>query len=144
MDEIIIDGKNIIKPINLEKFKSEIMSTKEQVISKVELKYFKERGFLGLKSNVTGEDANKLIDDIQSLCMQIQQHDNALFNNIYIIYNALETIRKENIDGIIVAIKKHSDAIKQLKENYDLVMQACNISVKNEERINSIICRIKD
>lgn len=112
MDELIVDGKNVLEPVNLEENKREIMEQRKKVPSEVSLTHFKEN--VGIfRANVKGDDVNNLVTEIQSSFSDINTHITNLYDNIDKVFNTSESIHKGSIGGIIVAIKSAQKAIEQ-------------------------------
>lgn len=112
MDELIVDGKNVLEPVNLEENKREIMEQRKSVPSEVSLTHFKEH--VGIfRANAKGDDLNNLVTKIQSSFSDINTHITNLYDNIDTVFKTTESIHKDSIGGIIVAIKSAQEAIEQ-------------------------------
>ncbi|MBP3200928.1 MAG: hypothetical protein J6M39_04720 [Lachnospiraceae bacterium] len=116
-EELIVDGKNVLKPVDLEENKKEIMEARKKIPSEVSLTHFKEKVALIFSANVKGEEANELVTQIQECFTDIHKRETVLFDNVDTIYRTVETIHKDNIEGIIVAIKVAQTAIKRAEDN---------------------------
>lgn len=112
MDELIVDGKNVLEPVNLEENKREIMEQRKSVPSEVSLTHFKEN--VGIfRANVKGDDLNNLVTEIQSSFSDINTRETKVYDHIDTLFKTIESIHKGSIGGIIVAVKSSQEAIEQ-------------------------------
>lgn len=112
MEELIVDGKNVLQPVNLDANKNEIQRQRRNVPSQVSLNHFKEN--VGIfKANVKGEDVNDLVTQIQDCFVTLNQRDAKVYDELDTIFRVIEDIHDGTIKGIIAAIKSAQEAIAQ-------------------------------
>lgn len=110
--ELIVDGKNVLEPVNLEKNKNEIMQQRASVPSQVSLTHFKENvGFF--KANVKGDDMNDLVTELQKTFSDINIRESKVYDQLDMIFKTIESIHKGSIEGVIVGVKSAQEAISQ-------------------------------
>ena len=110
--ELIVDGKNVLEPVNLDKNKYEIMRQRASVPSQVSLTHFRENvGFF--KANVKGEDLNGLVTELQKTFSDINTRETKMYDQLDTVFKTVESIHKGSIEGIIVGVKSAQEAILQ-------------------------------
>ena len=110
-------ANEIIKPHKFEVSKNKIHSLSTSV-SNVSLQKFPTEGsiFPWNDHNITGDEANTLIvSPLQSALISQNTSIRSLFNIADEVYNALESLDKEYIQGIIAAVKSAEIASDQAK-----------------------------
>lgn len=142
--ELIVDGKNVLEPVNLEKNKSEIMQQRASVPSQVSLTHFKENvGFF--KANVKGEDVNDLVTELQKTFSDINTRETKMYDQLDTVFRTVESIHKGSIEGIIVGVKSAQEAISQaeyaietITETLVILQNFKNQLEENTEHLNDI------
>ena len=142
--ELIVDGKNVLEPVNLEKNKNEIIRQRESVPSQVSLTHFKENvGFF--KANVKGEDLNGLVTELQRTFSDINTRETKMYDQLDTVFRTVELIHKGSIEGIIVGVKSAQEAISQaeyaieaISETLDILQNFKNQLEENTEHLNDI------
>ena len=142
--ELIVDGKNVLEPVNLEKNKNEIMQQRASVPSQVSLIHFKENvGFF--KANVKGEDVNELVTELQKTFSDINTRETNMYNQLDTVFRTVESIHKGSIEGIIVGVKSAQEAISQaeyaietITETLVILQNFKNQLEENTEHLNDI------
>lgn len=142
--ELIVDGKNVLEPVNLEKNKNEIMRQRASVPSQVSLTHFKENvGFF--KANVKGEDMNDLVTELQKTFLDINTRETKMYDQLDIVFRTVESIHKGSIEGIIVGVKSAQEAISQaeyaieaISETLSILQDFKNQLEENTEHLNDI------
>ena len=142
--ELIVDGKNVLEPVNLEKNKNEIIRQRESVPSQVSLTHFKENvGFF--KANVKGEDLNGLVTELQRTFSDINTRETKMYDQLDTVFRTVESIHKGSIEGIIVGVKSAQEAISQaeyaieaISETLDILQNFKNQLEENTEHLNDI------
>ena len=111
--ELMVDGKNVLEPVNLDENKEEIMRQRQSVPSWQELTYFKENtGLLDLfDAYVKGKDLNDLVETLQSVFSTIYAREINMYDQLDIVFQTVEAIHKGSIEGIIHAIQAAQKAI---------------------------------
>ena len=110
-------ANEIIKPHKFEVSKNKIHSLSKSV-SNVSLQRFPTEGsiFSWNDHNITGNEANTLlVSPLQSALISQNSSIRSLFNIADEVYNALESLDKEYIQGIIAAVKSAEIASDQAK-----------------------------
>lgn len=110
-------ASEIIKPHKFEIAKNNIHSL-AQTVPNVSLQRFPTEGsiFSCNEHNITGNEANLLlVSPLQSTLIAQNSTIRSLFNIADEVYNALESLDKEYIQGIIVAVKSAEIASDQAK-----------------------------
>jgi len=110
-------ANEIIKPHKFEVSKNKIHSLSKSV-SNVSLQKFPTQGsiFSWNDHNITGNEANTLlVSPLQSALISQNTSIRSLFNIADEVYNALESLDKEYIQGIIAAVKSAEIASNQAK-----------------------------
>ena len=142
--ELIVDGKNVLEPVNLEKSKNEIMRQRESVPSQVSLTHFKEK--VGLfKANVKGENVNGLVTELQKVFSDINTGRTIIYEQLDTIFKTIESSHKGSIEGIIVGVKSAQEAISQaeyaieaISETLAVLQDFKNQLEENTEHLNDI------
>lgn len=142
--ELIVDGKNVLEPVNLEKNKNEIMQQRASVPSQVSLTHFKENvGFF--KANVKGEDVNDLVTELQKTFSDINTRETKMYDQLDTVFRTVESIHKGSIEGIIVGVKSAQEAISQaeyaietITETLVILQNFKNQLEENTEHLNDI------
>lgn len=142
--ELIVDGKNVLEPVNLEKNKNEIMQQRASVPSQVSLTHFKENvGFF--KANVKGEDLNDLVTELQKTFLDINTRETKMYDQLDTVFRTVESIHKGSIEGIIVGVKSAQEAISQaeyaietITETLVILQNFKNQLEENTEHLNDI------
>ena len=142
--ELIVDGKNVLEPVNLEKNKNEIMRQRASVPSQVSLTHFKENvGFF--KANVKGEDMNDLVTELQKTFSDINTRETKMYDQLDTVFRTVESIHKGSIEGIIVGVKSAQEAISQaeyaieaISETLAILQDFKNQLEENTEHLNDI------
>lgn len=142
--ELIVDGKNVLEPVNLEKNKNEIMKQRASVPSQVSLTHFKENvGFF--KANVKGEDMNDLVTELQKTFSDINTRETKMYDQLDTVFRTVESIHKGSIEGIIVGVKSAQEAISQaeyaietITETLVILQNFKNQLEENTEHLNDI------
>ena len=142
--ELIVDGKNVLEPVNLEKNKNEIMQQRASVPSQVSLTHFKENvGFF--KANVKGEDMNDLVTELQKTFSDINIRETKMYDQLDTVFRTVESIHKGSIEGIIVGVKSAQEAISQaeyaietITETLVILQNFKNQLEENTEHLNDI------
>jgi chromosome segregation ATPase len=110
-------ANEIVKPHKFEVSKNKIHSLSTSV-SNVSLQKFPTEGsiFPWNDHNITGDEANTLlVSPLQSALISQNTSIRSLFNIADEVYNALESLDKEYIQGIIAAVKSAEIASDQAK-----------------------------
>lgn len=142
--ELIVDGKNVLEPVNLEKNKNEIMQQRASVPSQVSLTHFKENvGFF--KANVKGEDMNDLVTELQKTFSDINTRETKMYDQLDTVFRTVESIHKGSIEGIIVGVKSAQEAISQAEYAIETITKTLvilqdfkNQLEENTEHLNDI------
>lgn len=142
--ELIVDGKNVLEPVNLEKNKNEIMQQRASVPSQVSLTHFKENvGFF--KANVKGENMNDLVTELQKTFSDINTRETKMYDQLDTVFRTVESIHKGSIEGIIVGVKSAQEAISQaeyaietITETLVILQNFKNQLEENTEHLNDI------
>lgn len=142
--ELMVDGKNVLEPVNLEKNKNEIMQQRASVPSQVSLTHFKENvGFF--KANVKGEDMNDLVTELQKTFLDINTRETKMYDQLDTVFRTVESIHKGSIEGIIVGVKSAQEAISQaeyaietITETLVILQNFKNQLEENTEHLNDI------
>ncbi len=142
--ELIVDGKNVLEPVNLEKNKNEIIRQRESVPSQVSLTHFKENvGFF--KANVKGADLNGLVTELQRTFSDINTRETKMYDQLDTVFRTVESIHKGSIEGIIVGVKSAQEAISQaeyaieaISETLAILQDFKNQLEENTEHLNDI------
>lgn len=71
---------------------------------------------LGTKHNVTGDELNSLIVDIQDYFQNVNEGQIRLIKEFGQVYNALEALDKDYIQGILISIKATEETSEGLKK----------------------------
>lgn len=142
--ELIVDGKNVLEPVNLDKNKNEIMRQRASVPSQVSLTHFKENvGFF--KANVKGECLNGLVTELQKTFSDINTRETKMYDQLDTVFKTVESIHKGSIEGIIVGVKSAQEAISQaeyaietITETLVILQEFKNQLEENTEHLNDI------
>lgn len=142
--ELIVDGKNVLEPVNLDKNKNEIMRQRASVPSQVSLTHFRENvGFF--KANVKGEDLNGLVTELQKTFFDINTRETKMYDQLDTVFKTVESIHKGSIEGIIVGVKSAQEAISQaeyaietITETLVILQEFKNQLEENTEHLNDI------
>lgn len=142
--ELIVDGKNVLEPVNLDKNKNEIMRQRASVPSQVSLTHFRENvGFF--KANVKGEDLNGLVMELQKTFSDINTRETKMYDQLDTVFKTVESIHKGSIEGIIVGVKSAQEAISQaeyaietITETLVILQEFKNQLEENTEHLNDI------
>lgn len=142
--ELIVDGKNVLEPVNLEKSKNEIMRQRESVSSQVSLTHFKEN--VGpFKANVKAENMNCFVTETQGVFSDINTGITIILDLLDTIFKTVESIHKGSIEGIIVGVKSAQEAISQVEyaieaisETLAILQDFKNQLEENTEHLNDI------
>lgn len=112
--ELIVDGKNVLEPVNLEQNKREIMRQRDSVPSQVSLTNFKENvGWF--RANVKGDDLNGLVTELQNTFSDINVRETKMYDQLDSVFKTVEAIHKGSIEGVIVGVKSAQEAISQVE-----------------------------
>lgn len=142
--ELIVDGKNVLEPVNLEKSKSEIMQQRASVPSQVSLTHFKEN--VGIfRANVKGDDLNGLVTELQKTFSNINTRETKMYDQLDTVFRTVESIHKGSIEGIIVGVKSAQEAISQaeyaistISDTLVILQDFKNQLENNTEHLNDI------
>lgn len=142
--ELIVDGKNVLKPVDLDKEKKALLAQRESVPSNVSLTHFDEKKWL-FDTHVTGEQGNELVTQIQACFSDINARQIVLFKEVDSVLGTIESIHKGSIEGIVVGIKSAQNAIEQSDYAIDQIRQTLEILSafktqleENTEHLNDI------
>lgn len=142
--ELIVDGKNVLEPVNLEKNKNEIMRQRESVPSQVTLTHFKEE--VGVfRANVKGDDLNGLVTKLQDIFSDINTRESKIYDQLDTVFETVESIHKGSIEGVIVGVRSAQEAISQAEYAIEqinetlLILQGFKSQLEdNTEHLNDI------
>lgn len=142
--ELIVDGRNVLEPVNLEENKNEIMRQRESVPSQVTLTHFKEN--VGLfRANVKGDDLNGLVTKLQDTFSDINTRESKIYDQLDTVFETVESIHKGSIEGVIVGVKSAQEAIAQAEYAIEqisetlLILQSFKTQLEdNTEHLNDI------
>lgn len=142
--ELIVDGKNVLEPVNLEKNKKEIMQQRASVPTQVSLTHFKEN--VGIfRANVKGDDLNGLVTEMQSVFSDINSREANMYDQLDTVFKTVESIHKGSIEGIIVGVKSAQEAISQaeyaistITDTLSILQDFKNQLEDNTEHLNDI------
>lgn len=142
--ELIVDGKNVLEPINLEENKNELMRQRESIPSEVTLTHFKEN--VGVfRANVKGDDVNGLVTKIQDAFSGVNTHVSKIYEQLDTIFKTVESIHKGAIEGIVVGVKSAQEAIsqaeyaiEQIGATLEILQDFKNQLETNTEHLNDI------
>ncbi len=142
--ELIIDGKNVLEPVNLEKNKNEIMQQRASVPSQVSLTHFREN--VGIfRANVKGDDLNGLVTELQKTFSDINTRETKMYDQLDTVFRTVESIHKGSIEGIIVGVKSAQEAISQaeyaisaISDTLAILQDFKNQLENNTEHLNDI------
>lgn len=142
--ELIVDGKNVLEPVNLEKNKNEMMQQRNSVPSQISLTHFKEN--IGIfKANAKGEDLNVLVAELQKTFSDINTRETKMYDQIDTVFRTIESIHKGSIEGIVVGIKSAQEAISQaeyaistISDTLVILQDFKNQLENNTEHLNDI------
>lgn len=142
--ELIVDGKNVLKPVDLSKNKHEIIQQRESISSEVSLTHFKEK--VGLfRANVKGDDLNGLVTELQTTFSGINERVINMYGQLDTVFNTVEAIHKGSVEGVIVGLKSAQKAIEQaeyaidqLAETLAVVQDFKTQLESNTEHLNDI------
>lgn len=124
--EIVVAGVNI-KKHNFEEAKNRIMKFSKKEVSSVEIRKVRTEGswFSWNDHNVTGEEFNERIADIQKFLVEIYETNNKTIKEFGEVYKALDSLDKDYIAGILSAIKaneKTSDGLVEANKRIEKVV----------------------
>lgn len=132
--ELIVDGKNVLEPVNLEKNKNEIMRQRASVPSQVSLTHFKEN--VGLfRANVKGDDLNGLVTELQNTFSDINIRETKMYDQLDTVFKTVESIHKGSIEGVIVGVKSAQEAISQAEYAIEKITETLVILQNFKEQL---------
>lgn len=142
--ELIVDGKNVLEPVNLEKNKNEIMQQRASVPSQISLTHFREN--VGIfRANVKGDDVNGLVTELQKIFSDINTRETKMYDQLDTVFRTVESIHKGSIEGIIVGVKSAQEAISQaeyaisaISDTLAILQDFKNQLENNTEHLNDI------
>lgn len=141
--ELIVDGKNVLEPVNLEKNKKEIMRQRESVTSQVSLTHFKEN--IGLfRANVKGDDLNGLVIELQKTFSDINTRETKMFDQLDTVFKTIESIHKGSIEGIIVGVKSAQEAISQAEYAIETIKETLRVLQSFKEQLEDNTKHLND
>lgn len=124
--DLIVDGKNVLEPVNLEKNKNEIMQQRASMPSQVSLTHFKEN--IGVfRANVKGDDMNNLVTELQKTFSDINTRESKMYDQLDTVFKTVESIHKGSIEGVIVGVKSAQEAISQAEYAINIITDTLTI-----------------
>ena len=111
MEEIIIEKHNF------QQSKKQIKEFSEQTFKEFQLDKVKTEGSIVVwnNHNVTGEEINKLVSQIQKYLIEFNSFNIKFIKEFGQVYNAFESLDKDYIQAILIAIKATEKANNKIK-----------------------------
>ena len=145
-----MENEIIIQNSNFELAKNRILSAYKEVPSKVHLDQFRTKGtiFPCNNHNITGDEANQLlVSPLQKTLISQNESIKVLFKIANDIYEALDSLDKEYIAGIVGAVnaaKKASDQALQASEQAKMAQDDIKITIMALQQTVSTLKEFKD
>ena len=117
MDELIVNGENVLHPADFHRNKDELSILRNGISTDSSLPYFKEKNLIW-NANVKGEDMNSFVSSLQGKLTTIHNTEIGLTNFIDAFINTFESLDRGYLQGICIAIKAGQEADAQA--NYAL------------------------
>lgn len=142
----IVEDKQIIKRHNFEAAKERIKKFSERKPAKLKIEEVSYTGtsFFGelfeTDHNVTGEEFNDRLIKIKKYLILVNNNNNKTVKEFGEVYNALEVLDKEYIDGILIAIKANEETSEAIK----IEQERINALVNEHEKVISILNKFKE
>lgn len=144
MEEIIVNGKNVLHPADFRRDKNELARIRGGIPSNSNLPYFKEKNWI-FDANVKGEDINGLVTSLQSKLTTIHNTELGLTKVIDAFITAFESLDKNYLQGICIAVKagqeadkQANDALERIKATLELLSQFKDELKRNAKHLNDI------
>ncbi len=134
----------IVKRHSFENKKQELLRFSETLPS-VDFKGFKvDGGIFGLGSHkVTGEEMNDHVKNLQRTFQTVNTNISDLYKEFRTVYEAFESLDKEYISGILIAVGSAEASSNQAKSASDKAIRAAEEANIAQERINKTIAGLK-
>lgn len=111
----------IVKSREFENSKKKLQKFSKRIPSTSRIPNVAETTFFGiLNSNVTGEDLNKVVKTFQDRSIQTNEYLRNITKEFETIYDTFESLDKDYIQSIIIAIKSAEESSKQADKNYKI------------------------
>jgi len=144
MDELIVNGKNVISPADFHRDKAELAKIRGGIPTNTNLPYFKENNWI-FDANVKGKDMNGLVTSLQGKLTSIHNTELGLTNVVDAFISAFESLDKGYLQGICIAVKagqeadkQASDALDKIKATLEVLKQFKDELKENTQHLNDI------
>lgn len=135
-------GSNSLQRHNFEKYKNEIQKFSKEVPQMVDLGSFRTRSMAIFSHKITGDEMNNFVNKLQTKLMDTNKKIREIISEFAVIYNAFDTLDKDYIEGIIIAVKAAEESSKQaLKAQDDITktIKALKLTVEKLEEFKNDI-----
>lgn len=141
--ELIVNGENVLEPVNLEKNKNEIEKQRESVPAEITFTPFREKN-LFFRANVKGGDLNELVTALQKTFSDVNSRESNIYDQLDTVFKTVESIHKGSIEGIIVAVKSAQGAISQAEYAIDRIKDTLDILQNFKDQLEDNTEHLRD
>lgn len=141
--ELIVNGENVLEPVNLEKNKNEIEKQRESVPAEITFTPFRENN-LFFRANVKGGDLNELVTALQKTFSDVNSRESNIYDQLDTVFKTVESIHKGSIEGIIVAVKSAQGAISQAEYAIDRIKDTLDILQNFKDQLEDNTEHLRD
>lgn len=141
--ELIVNGENVLEPVNLEKNKNEIEKQRESVPAEITFTPFREKN-LFFRANVKGDDLNELVTALQKTFSDVNSRESNIYDQLDTVFKTVESIHKGSIEGIIVAVKSAQGAISQAEYAIDRIKDTLDILQNFKDQLEDNTEHLRD
>lgn len=141
--ELIVNGENVLEPVNLEKNKNEIEKQRESVPTEITFTPFREKN-LFFRANVKGGDLNELVTALQKTFSDVNSRESNIYDQLDTVFKTVESIHKGSIEGIIVAVKSAQGAISQAEYAIDRIKDTLDILQNFKDQLEDNTEHLRD
>ena len=137
-------NNDIVKSREFEKSKQKLRNFSTRIPSTSYITPVSEKTLFGiLNSNVTGEDLNNVVKIFQKRSIDTNNYLKNIIKEFETIYNTFESLDKDYIQSIIVAVKSAEESSKQADKNYKIIDSLINKLQDKFENSESLYEEIK-
>lgn len=126
MEELIVNGENVLHPADLHRDKAALARIRNGIPTNTNLPFFKEKNWI-FDANVKGEDMNGLVSLLQGKFTTIHNTELSLTKVVETFISAFESLDKGYLQGICIAVKAGQEADKQANDALDKIKATLKI-----------------
>jgi len=144
MEELIVDGNNVINPADFNKNKQELASFRHNIPTSTSLPHFKKKTWGIFDTKVTGSEANTLVTNIQTAFSEIHTREIHITDVFDTLFNAIENLDKGYLQGIIIGIKSAQKANDEAAEAIEMIKATLKTLKKFKEDLEENTSHLND